>query len=144
MGETNRTIGGRTAAISCLSREIGSLIIILMVLILPISVCAQTRDSLEKPRGMLDRCRETLHDPGLTIIKDRSDSDTDPGVKLRRIELKFYDQEINGRKWGHPCVVFMPADHNYFRLTIPYLRASNEAYRHAKYEYHMYNINKIQ
>ncbi len=37
-------------------------------------------------------------------------SESDPRVKLRRVEVKFYSQELEGKKWGHPCVVFMPAD----------------------------------
>ncbi|MBN2021940.1 MAG: hypothetical protein JW809_04035, partial [Pirellulales bacterium] len=37
-------------------------------------------------------------------------SDTDPRRKLRRVEVKFHSQELDGRKLGHPCVVFMPAD----------------------------------
>ncbi|MCP4713398.1 MAG: hypothetical protein GY869_32615, partial [Planctomycetes bacterium] len=37
-------------------------------------------------------------------------SDTKPDMQLRRMEVKFYSQEIDGKKWGHPCVVFTPAD----------------------------------
>lgn len=112
-GETNRNTEDRIAAIFCLTREFGRWITLLMVIawILPVSVCAQTRDSLETPREIWERFRKTLPDPGLTIIKDEIiDSDSDPGIQLRRIELKFYSQEINGRRWGHPCVVFMPAE----------------------------------
>ena len=36
-------------------------------------------------------------------------SDTVPGLKIRRVEVKFYSQEIQGRRWGHPAVVFIPA-----------------------------------
>jgi hypothetical protein len=41
-------------------------------------------------------------------------SDTVPGMKLRRLEVKFYSQTIEGRRWGHPAVVFMPADRRVF------------------------------
>lgn len=37
-------------------------------------------------------------------------SDTDPRQTLRRIEVKFYSQEIGGKKWGHQAVIFMPTD----------------------------------
>ena len=45
----------------------------------------------------------------ITVVKDEIiNSYTDPDIKLRRIEVKFYSQKINGRKWGHPCVIFVP------------------------------------
>lgn len=37
-------------------------------------------------------------------------SDTDPSKKLRRVTAHFWSQELAGKKWGHPCVIFMPAD----------------------------------
>jgi hypothetical protein len=46
-----------------------------------------------------------------TIEKDEIvTSDTNPAKKLRRVEVKFYTSLLEGRKWGHPCVVYMPAD----------------------------------
>ncbi len=66
---------------------------------------------LESPQQLWQRCQATLPDPGLTIQSDRIVvSDSDPSIKLRRIEAKFYSQELEGKKWGHPCVIFMPAD----------------------------------
>lgn len=82
-----------------------------IILSLPISVRAQASDTLTSPLELWERSQKTLPDIGLTIIRDEIvNSDSDPDIKLRRVELKFYSQEINGRKWGHPCVVFMPAD----------------------------------
>ena len=47
-------------------------------------------------------------------FKIRSDeivtSDTDPSKKLRKVAAHFYSQELAGKKWGHPCVIFMPMD----------------------------------
>ena len=37
-------------------------------------------------------------------------SDTDPSKKLRKVTAHFYSQQLAGRKWGHPCVIFTPAD----------------------------------
>lgn len=57
------------------------------------------------------RCQKNLLPLDITVLKDEViNSDSDPKIKLRRIEVKFYSQEINGRKWGHPCVIFMPVD----------------------------------
>jgi len=63
------------------------------------------------PRQIWDRFRATLPPLDAKIEKDEIiPSDTDPRIKLRRIEVKFYSQEIDGKAWGHPCVVFLPAD----------------------------------
>jgi hypothetical protein len=37
-------------------------------------------------------------------------SDTDPTKKLRKVTAHFYSQELAGKKWGHPCVIFTPED----------------------------------
>ena len=37
-------------------------------------------------------------------------SDTDPSKKLRKVTAHFYSQELAGKKWGHPCVIFLPED----------------------------------
>jgi len=64
----------------------------------------------ESPREIWQRIRPTLPPLDYRIEKDEiMRSDTDPRLRLRRLEIKFYSQEIEGKKWGHPCVVFMPA-----------------------------------
>lgn len=40
--------------------------------------------------------------------RERIPSLSRPGSFLKRLEVKFHSQEINGRKWGHPCLVFIP------------------------------------
>jgi len=66
---------------------------------------------LPTPAALWNRLRATLPPFQFSIEKDEIvPSDTDPKQRLRRIELKFYSQEIDGRKWGHPAVVYMPAD----------------------------------
>jgi hypothetical protein len=37
-------------------------------------------------------------------------SDTDPSKRLRKVTAHFYSQELAGKKWGHPCVIFLPED----------------------------------
>ena len=37
-------------------------------------------------------------------------SDTDPSQKLRKVKAHFWSQRIDGKLWGHPCVIFTPAD----------------------------------
>ncbi len=37
-------------------------------------------------------------------------SDTAPSQKLRKVTAHFYSQELAGKKWGHPCVIFTPED----------------------------------
>ena len=68
-------------------------------------------DQLETPAQIWQRCQETLLPFNFEIQKDEIvPSDTRPEMKLRRVEVKFYSQELDGKKWGHPCVVYMPAD----------------------------------
>ncbi len=75
-------------------------------------VVALSRDSRKNPsQALWQRARKTL--PPLKIIMQKDEvvpSDSNPKIKLRRIEVKFYSQEYNGKKWGHPCVIFLPAD----------------------------------
>ncbi len=87
-------------------------------LLLALSVTAYPADTQQKEEKPVETARElwqrlepTLPPLEWTIGKDEIvPSDTDPRQKLRRVEVKFYSQEFDGRKWGHPCVVFMPAD----------------------------------
>ena len=30
--------------------------------------------------------------------------------KLRKVTAHFWSQELAGKKWGHPCTIFLPAD----------------------------------
>ncbi len=63
------------------------------------------------PRILWERCQKSLPPLKITIEKDEIvPSDSMPGMKLRRIQVKFYSQEILGELWGHPCVVFLPAE----------------------------------
>ncbi len=63
------------------------------------------------PHELWLRCQKNLIPFEYVVEKDEVvDSDSVPHLKLRRIEVKFYSQEIEGRKWGHPCVVYMPDD----------------------------------
>ncbi|MBE7560707.1 hypothetical protein HS125_17905 [bacterium] len=87
---------------------------VVLILLLPFSAGAQPTPAgatEETPAGLWARCRPTLLPYNYTIVKDEIvPSDTVVGMKLRRIEVKFYSQELEGRKWGHPCVIFAPAE----------------------------------
>lgn len=66
---------------------------------------------IPSPGELWKRVQKEL--PPLKVMIEKDEiirSDTVPSQKLRRIELKFYSQKIQGKKWGHPCVVFLPAD----------------------------------
>ena len=70
-----------------------------------------TTKDLLTPTQILESFGDTLLPLEWKIEKDEIvTSDTDPSMKLRRIEVKFYTSLLNGRKWGHPAVIFMPAD----------------------------------
>lgn len=87
-----------------------------VLLTLAMTACAaETQPAEETPvetaRQLWLRLEPTLPPRAWTIEKDAIvPSDTDPRQNLRRVEVKFYSQELDGVKWGHPCVVFMPAD----------------------------------
>ncbi|MBN1851544.1 MAG: hypothetical protein JW829_02435 [Pirellulales bacterium] len=68
-------------------------------------------DDLETPAQIWHRSQKTLLPLNYEIQRDEIvQSDTCPATKLRRMEVKFYSQELEGQMWGHPCVVYMPAD----------------------------------
>jgi len=74
-------------------------------------------DQLESPAQIWKRWAKTMLPFNYSIEKDEIvESDSCPGMKLRRIEVKFYTLELeNKRKWGHPCVVFLPADEKWLK-----------------------------
>jgi len=69
------------------------------------------QENIPTPAELWQRLQSTLPALEQKIIKDEIiASDSVPGKKLRRVEVHFYSQEIEGKKWGHPSVVFMPAE----------------------------------
>ena len=69
----------------------------------------QGDEHIETPKMLWQRCLESLPPLQITVEKDQIvDSDSAPGTTLRRLQVKFYSQVIQGKKWGHPCVVFLP------------------------------------
>ena len=68
-------------------------------------------ESLPTPAQLWSRLQATLPPFTYTVQKDEIvQSDTDPRQKLRRIEVMFHSQVIDGKAWGHPAVIFMPAN----------------------------------
>jgi hypothetical protein len=69
-----------------------------------------SRDVL-KPREIYPLVKRDMIPMDLKIAADEIvTSDTDPSKKLRKITAHFNSLELEGRAWGHPCVMFMPAD----------------------------------
>jgi hypothetical protein len=61
------------------------------------------------PAELWGRLQPELSPLDIKIGRDEVvQSDSVPGLQLRRVEVKFYSQKIDGKKWGHPCVVFIP------------------------------------
>jgi hypothetical protein len=81
-------------------------------------VHTQILDTVSTPRELWQRCQKTLPKPEISITRDEIvESYTNPTIKLRRIELSFCSMEFEGKKWIHPCVVFLPIDPKYYMVT---------------------------
>ena len=66
---------------------------------------------LPTPKQLWERCRDTLPPLKYDVINDEViTSDTDPSQKLRKIEIRFINQEINGVKMGHDAIIFIPSN----------------------------------
>jgi hypothetical protein len=67
--------------------------------------------SVPKPRDLWPQVMKHAVPLEWTVLSDEIVvSDTDPLKKLRKVTAHFWSQELAGKKWGHPCVIFMPAD----------------------------------
>lgn len=63
------------------------------------------------PLELWERFRKTLPPFEYTVVNDDVvRSDTDPRKKLRRVEVKFISQIVEGKTMGHRGVIFMPAN----------------------------------
>ncbi|MBN2021716.1 MAG: hypothetical protein JW809_02895 [Pirellulales bacterium] len=69
-----------------------------------------TRD-VPKPRELWPLVKQDMVPMDLKIVSDEIvPSDTDPARRLRKITAYFHSIELEGKKWGHPCVILAPAD----------------------------------
>lgn len=73
---------------------------------------SETARTIPKPREIWPILqREHVVPIELTIRSDETiASDTEPSLRLRKVTAHFWSQRIGGKRWGHPCVVLMPAD----------------------------------
>jgi hypothetical protein len=72
---------------------------------------ARPQEKIASPRELWLDFQKSLPPLRWVVQKDEVvDSDTVPGLKLRRIEVLFHSQVIDGKPWGHPCVVFIPVE----------------------------------
>ena len=66
-----------------------------------------------KPREVYPYVKRDMIPMDLKIISDEIvPSDTDPSKKLRKITAHFCSLKLEGRIWGHPSVIFTPADNS--------------------------------
>ncbi len=66
-----------------------------------------------KPREVYPYVKRDMIPMDLQIVSDEIvTSDTDPSKKLRKITARFNSLKLEGRVWGHPCVIFMPPDNS--------------------------------
>lgn len=64
-----------------------------------------------KPRELWPSVLEHAIPTEFTIKSDEIvTSDTDPAKKLRKVTAHFYSLQIEGKPWGHQCVIFLPVD----------------------------------
>ena len=87
----------------------------LLVIVFSIStdLSSQEEKATESLRALWERCRETLPPFSYKILTDEViPSDTNPSLKLRRMEVRFTSQVVGQwmRRMDHTAVVFMPAD----------------------------------
>lgn len=69
--------------------------------------------NVPKPRAVWPMVRQHTIPLEFTIKNDVVVvSDVDPSKKLRKVTAHFFSQKLDGRKWGHPCVIFLPEDNN--------------------------------
>ena len=74
----------------------------------PLDFKAATRH-VPKPREVWPEVRKHCVPLEFKIESDEVVvSSTDPTKKLRKVTAHFYSQELAGKKWGHPCVIFTP------------------------------------
>jgi hypothetical protein len=76
----------------------------------PFDFAEASRD-VPKPRELWPLVKQHMVPPEFKIISDELvSSDTDPSKQLRQVTAHFWSQELAGKKWGHPCVILLPAD----------------------------------
>lgn len=76
----------------------------------PFDFAAASRD-VPKPRELWPTVRQHCVPLDFRVQSDEIVvSDTDPRLRLRKVRAHFFSQELAGRKWGHDCVIFTPAD----------------------------------
>lgn len=78
---------------------------------------AEAARGVPKPRELWPLVKQHTVPLDFRVISDEMvASDTDPAKKLRKVTAHFFSQELAGKKWGHPCVIFLPED-NRMNLT---------------------------
>ena len=72
---------------------------------------AEASKNVPKPRELWPIIRKHIIPLEFKVLSEEVVvSDTDPAKKLRKVTAHFWSQELAGKKWGHPCVIFLPTD----------------------------------
>ena len=76
----------------------------------PFDFAAASRD-VPTPRALWPIVRQHTVPLEFRIVSDEIvPSDSVPDLRLRRVTAHFWSQSLAGKTWGHPCVIFTPAD----------------------------------
>ncbi len=74
---------------------------------------ARASRAVPKPREIWPMVKQFTVPLEFTVISDEIVvSDTDPSKRLRKVTAHFWSQKLAGKKWGHRCVIFLPADNS--------------------------------
>ena len=78
---------------------------------------AEASRGVPKPREIWPLVKKHTVPLEFQVLSDQTVvSDTDPSKQLRKVTARFQSQELAGKKWTHPCVIFLPPD-NQMNLT---------------------------
>ncbi len=76
----------------------------------PFNFATASKD-VPKPREIWPLVKQDMVSPEFTVRADEIVvSDTDPSQRLRKVTAHFWSQQLGGKKWGHQCVILLPAD----------------------------------
>lgn len=72
---------------------------------------AEASKNIPKPREIWPHVKKHMVPLDFKILSDEIvESQYDPTQKIRKVSAHFFSQELDHKKWGHPCVIFIPGD----------------------------------
>jgi hypothetical protein len=74
---------------------------------------ATATQDVPTPREVWPSVQQYMVPPDFRVISEETvASQTNPAQQLRKVTAHFYSQKLAGKRWGHSCVIFMPADNS--------------------------------